>query len=155
MATTPGGGWPPPMLQPCLDRSSPNVLNSLRLDTARNAYLLQTTESRDTTAFRGNVLYAIRYSADSRCPIILDSVRGSRSSAAFEYECTVAGHKGEAAVALVRFDKNENRLGILKTWLIEPRSLHFVPVSGKTTCSHEGYAGADTGGDLLSRARER
>jgi hypothetical protein len=149
MTSASGGRWLPLMSQPCLGRSSPGFLNSLRLDTATNAYLLQTEGSR------GNVLYAIRYSGDSNCPTILDSVRGFRRSDSFEYECTVAGHKSEAAVALVRVDKDGNRSAVLKAWLIEARSLHFVPMKGKATCSYEGYAGEDTGGDVLSRARTR
>jgi hypothetical protein len=149
MTTASGGRWPPLMSQPCVGRSSPGFLNSIRLDAARNAYLLQTEESR------GNALYAIRYRANSNCPVILDSVRASRRSASFEYECTVAGHKGEAAVALVEFNQDGNRLAIVKAWLIDPRFLHFVPVRGKATCSSEGYAGEDTGEDVLSRARKR
>jgi hypothetical protein len=149
MASASAASWVPLKSQPCLGRSSPGFLNSVRLEIARNAYLLQTEESR------GNVLYAIRYRGDSTCPIILDSVRGSRRSNSFEYDCTVASHKGEAAVALVEFDKDGKRSAIAKAWLIEPRSLHFVPVKGKTMCSYEGYSAEDSGGDVLSRARQR
>lgn len=91
----------PPMLQPCLDHTSPGFLNRVRLDATQNAYLLQIAQSS------GPVLYAIKYNGDAGCPVILDSVRGSQgSSSAFEYDCVIPGHKGAAAVALIRRDQN-------------------------------------------------
>ena len=137
----------------CLGEASPGFLSRIRLDTARSAFLLETIESHVSS------LYSIRYSANSECPTILDSVKGSEASTSFitvfEYECSVVGHKGEAAVALTRIDKDGRRLGILKTWLIDPHSLHFIATKGKSTCSDKGYAGEDAGGDIFSRARGR
>jgi hypothetical protein len=128
-------------------------LSRIRLDTARNAYLLETIESHVSK------LYSIQYSAKAECPTILDSVKGSEGSASFstvfEYECSVVGHKGEAAIALTRIDKDGKRLAILRTWLIDPQSLRFVATKGRSTCSNQGYAGEDTGGDVFSRARSR
>jgi hypothetical protein len=135
--------------QRCLDQTSPGFLNRVRLDATRNAYLLQIAQSR------GNTLYAIKYDGNSSCPVILDSVRASQGLSAFEYDCGIAGHKGAAAVALTKRDQNGKRLAVLKAWLIDPRSLHFVPARGNVMCSDEGFSGEDSGGDLLSRARMR
>jgi hypothetical protein len=137
---------------PCLGQTSPGFLNRIRLDTARHAYLLATADAH------GNALYAIQYErGESNCPTVLDSVTYSDGSnplrKVFVYECSVAGHKGQAAVALTKIDGEGRRLAMMKVWLIDPGSLHFVPVTGKTTCSDKGYAGEDKGGDVLSGVR--
>jgi hypothetical protein len=151
-SVTVGDSRQPSKSPSCLAESSPGFLNRIRLDTARHAYLLQTADARD------NVLYAIQYARGlSNCPTVLDSVKHSDGSSphrkVFVYECSVAGHKGEAAVALTKLDDDGRRLAIMKMWLIDRGSLHFVPVTGKTTCSDRGYAGEDKGGDVLSGVR--
>jgi hypothetical protein len=148
-AATVGDSRQPSKAPPCLGRTSPGFMSRIRLDTARSAYLLEIADGRE------NTLYSIQYSqGESNCPTVLDSVKESDGSdprrKAFVYECSVAGHKGQAAVALIKFSEEGRRLAILKVWLIDPASLHFVPVKGKTTCSNKGYAGEDKGGDLLS-----
>jgi hypothetical protein len=69
----------------CLNRLAPGFLNSLRLDGARNAFLLQQEE-------RGrHVLSVIQYDQpDAKCPVILDPLVATEKSSTFEYDCSVA-----------------------------------------------------------------
>jgi len=133
----------------CLDQSTTGFLNRIRLDAQRDAYLVQTSSAA------GNVLYVVQYRQNARCPVVLDRVVGTRRGASFEYECSVTGHVSEAAVALVTYDASGKIAAVVKAWLIEPKSLHFVSTAEKATCSQEGFSGADEGTDLMSRARAR
>jgi hypothetical protein len=113
----------------CLNRSAAGFSNSLRLDGAKNAFLLQQEE-------RGrHVLSAVQYAQpDAKCPVVLDALVATEKTSVFEYECSVVGEPGKAVVALSR-SQNGERSRILKAWIVDADSLHFVPTKRKVSCS--------------------
>ena len=128
---------------------SARLLEQPQTRRSENAFLLQQEE-------RGrHVLSVVRYAQpDARCPVVLDALVATEKTSAFEYECSVVGEPGKAVVALSRSHNGEQHR-ILKAWIVDADSLHFVPSKRKVSCSDHEYAGSDDGSDLLSRARNR
>jgi hypothetical protein len=122
---------------------------SLRLDAARNAFLWQLSD-------KGQLfLYSVQ-DGDSpeKCTVLDRLVTRENGATVFEYECSAQNRPGKAVVALTSPRQPIDRR-VLKAWVVDEKSLHFVPVKAQVRCTHEGYAGNDDGSDLLGRARER
>ena len=128
---------------------------SVRLDGKRNAYLLVHDLAQKEK------LFIVQY-RDSHmdCGYARDSVESTDVSLEFELECRDKAHLSQVIVALrhsSEFVDNQLVQGkIVRSWAIDSRALTFKNVdSRRVECSTKGYAGADTGEDLITRARKR
>ena len=122
---------------------------SIRLDAAQYAYLVAHTVGK-------NMLLIIkRQSEKDSCGMVRDAVASRVIGNAFEFAC-IDHAKPSAVVVGTRPEDDPHVSGkAVQGWLIDTKSLRFIPDIHLVVCRRSSFSGSDEGEDLVTIAKTR